>query len=390
MAGTSIDNFGTFVRSTGPAIFTGPQDIINDAVQTNYTFGHFLKGKNAAEVVQGGTKIQDTIFLNSEDVSQMYDPNVDVTWSQVQPGTNYERPWRFSLSYISWTDHEIELQAGSQFSNAFRKTKYKDIKFQKEQNMWTGLFGFMDTQLWADPYTNYTAMESSAGTAITSIPAYITEDTTNYHPYGWTNIMGIDPASESNWRNQVNTYDYDDPDDSNGDRDGLLDAFDLMQTKLSFAAPPKARRYFEGGSKQAPATSNIKIFCSASGLQLYQSLLRDSNDTLLKKTDSGYKNVTNYGHEVVYIANLDTAAIYNSQYADQAGVTEANDTYDGYRYWWINTDYLKVIFHSSRYFWRLDDFRLHNQPFTHVAVTDLWWNTFCCSRRRQGIVAPKA
>jgi hypothetical protein len=62
----------------------------------------------------------------------------------------------------------------------------------------------------------------------------------------------------------------------------------------------------------------------------------------------------------------------------------------GARYWWVNGNYLTPIFHSRRYFEKHEVLRHPNQPFTYVQVVDCWWNLFCNSRQRQGIVAPLA
>jgi hypothetical protein len=68
--------------------------------------------------------------------------------------------------------------------------------------------------------------------------------------------------------------------------------------------------------------------------------------------------------------------------------TETSADPDGYRYFWVNANYLKPVFHVSRYFYLKNPFFLEKQPFTWVRPCDCWWNLFCHSRQRQGIVAP--
>ena len=69
--------------------------------------------------------------------------------------------------------------------------------------------------------------------------------------------------------------------------------------------------------------------------------------------------------------------------------TETGYATDGYRYWWLNGNYITPIFHGQRYFWEMEPFRLEKQPFTTVQPVDIWWNVFLHSRQRQGIVAPQ-
>jgi hypothetical protein len=60
----------------------------------------------------------------------------------------------------------------------------------------------------------------------------------------------------------------------------------------------------------------------------------------------------------------------------------------GARYWFVNGQYLTPIFHSTRYMKKHDVMRHPNQPFTWVQPVDCWWNLFCNSRQRHGIIAP--
>jgi hypothetical protein len=63
-------------------------------------------------------------------------------------------------------------------------------------------------------------------------------------------------------------------------------------------------------------------------------------------------------------------------------------TDSGARYFWVNGNYLTPIYHARRYFEKHEVLRHPNQPFTYVQVVDCWWNLFCNSRQRMGIVAP--
>jgi hypothetical protein len=145
------------------------------------------------------------------------------------------------------------------------------------------------------------------------------------------------------------------------------------------------------------------ILCSRIGINNYKQALRASNDTLVSYQDPAYNAPTYSGIELMYCSNLDTAAIYPSgatartnhstdiaAASTTTGATEegASVIDSGARYWWVNGNYLTPIFHSRRYFEKHEVLRHPNQPFTYVQVVDCWWNLFCNSRQRQGIVAP--
>ena len=105
----------------------------------------------------------------------------------------------------------------------------------------------------------------------------------------------------------------------------------------------------------------------------------------------------------MYCAHLDDAQLF--PFSDDDGQRTAHDDTvtcesdtgteetaidPGARYYWINGSYLTPIIHSRRYFAKHDVMRSPAQPFTHIQPVDCWWNLFCNSRQRHGIVAPLA
>lgn len=384
MPGTALQNFTDFVKFTGPAYYSSPEKFLNEAVKTTYSMPRFLRGKGMDKVIQSGEKIKDDVMFDDARTFQNYKPNAEFTWQQPQVATEQSIEWRFSVDHMSWTDHEITLNMNSGFSREYAMVQYKRLRKKIEQRMWTSIINGLEEKLWAGSPTA-SEMESADGGEQYSIPTFITEDTTNYHcaSGGWTNIMGIDPANEDKWRNQVETYDYDDPQDADGDRDGLIDAFDNMLTKIMFVPPDFHKEHFEGAN---PEHSRQFIACSRGGLNLYKRILRDSNDTLVRKQDASYNRPQFDGIDLVYVAQLDSLShVWGT---NTTPGTETSYTVDGYRYWWINGNYLTPIFHSERYFFKKDPFFLERQPYTWVCPVDIWWNIFCHSRQRQGIVAP--
>jgi hypothetical protein len=388
MPGTALVNFTDFVNATGPAYVRSATDFLNEAVRQSYLLGRFLKGRTADEVLQGGDTIKDLVMFDEANTYQKYQPNEELNWTQPQVTVEQELDWRFSLDQESWTDQEIELNMPSGMSRGYANVQYKKRKKIIEARMWTSMINGMDKDLMASPDSGANQMEANTGKEPLSIPAYITEDTTNYHSAGtgdgtWTTIMGIDPAAQSKWRNQVETYDYDDPDDSDGDADGLIDAFDNMITKVDFKAPGFHDEHFE------PSYSGLRefIICSRGGLNQYKRLLRASNDTLVQKQDAAYNRPQFSGIDLIYATTMDTLSMVWG--ASGTAATETSFTTDGYRYYWVNANYLKPVYHVRRYFHKLAPFFLEKQPYTHVRPCDSWWNLFCGSRQRQGVVAPQ-
>jgi hypothetical protein len=386
MAGTALANFNDFMKVTGPRYLTSAEDVINEAVKNTYILGRFLKGKGTDVSVQGGKTINDSILFDEASTYDHYKPNATFSWSNPQVITDLEINWRFSVDHMSWTDQEVELNVSDGLSRDAQKVAYKRLKRIKEMRLWTSFLNGMEGDLWKQANGNASEMETNTGSLPFSIPAFISEHDgttgTTYVPWASdTTIMGINPANESKWRNQVSRYDYDDPDDSDGDQDGLLDMFDEMFLKVKFTPPATKQEYFEKDK-----LNRQFICCSRGGINLYKRMLRDANDTLVNKQDPAYNMPQYSGIDLVYVATLDSASINGTTPSG----TEAAGTPDGYRYWWLNGNYMTPVYHSRRYMEKHDPMRHPNQPFTTVQPVDCWWNLFCNSRQRQGIICPQA
>ena len=386
MAGTALANFNDFMKVTGPRYLTSAEDVINEAVKNTYILGRFLRGKGMDTSVQSGKTINDSIFFDESSTYDHYKPNATFSWSNPQVISDLEINWRFSVDHMSWTDQEVELNVPGGLSVSAQKVAYKKLKRIKEMRLWTSFLNGMENDLWAQANGNAAEMETNTGSLPYSIPAFISEHDgttgTTYVPWtSDTTIQGINPANESKWRNQVSRYDYDDPDDSDGDQDGLLDKFDEMFLKVQFIPPATKQEYFEKDN-----LNRQFICCSRSGINLYKRMLRDANDSLVSKQDPAYNMPQYSGIDLVYVGSLDSATINGTT----PSASESGATPDGHRYWWLNGNYMTPIYHARRYMEKHDPMRHPNQPFTTVQPVDCWWNLFCNSRQRQGIIAPQA
>ena len=419
MAGTPIQTFNDFMNATGPTYLTSADAVINEAVKNTYAFSRLLKEKTSEATVQGGNEIRDVIMFDDSSTYDHYLPNDTFNWRNAQVLDTIRVPWRFSIDHMAWTDHEVELNAGEGAGRDYVKAQYKRLKRSKEQRMWTSLINGFENDLWATPFANYSNMEAVGGRLPYSLPAFITEvpDVGNTFglrggaPIGWTNVMNINPSSEDRWTNQITYYDPLKGANTAGETKtgvenvgtggdatsqtiyGLIPAFDDMFLKVDFQPPSTKQEYFE-----KPALNRQMILCSRLGLNQYKQALRASNDTLVSYQDAAYNNPAYSGIELMYCSNLDTAEIFpggtqrttsnQNISASTTGATETGGVDRGARYWWVNGNYLTPIYHARRYFEKHDVLRHPNQPFTYVQVVDCWWNLFCNSRQRQGIVAP--
>jgi len=421
----SITQFNDFMQSTGPSYLKSADAVINEAVKNNYVLSRLLKEKANETTVQGGTSIKDVIVFDDSSTYQKYEPNEVFTWRNPQVTDTLTAPWRFSMDHMSWTDQEIELNEGD------AKVMYKRVKRIKEMRMWTSMLNGMENDLWASAFNNYGNMETG-GKEPYSLPAFITETVNTDLTFGerggsaWLatqssapNILGINPATDPRWSNQISFYNKSAAINTGATTNvtytghnanpsiarsvySLFGAFDDMYLKVQFKAPLTQRQYFE-----ETQFNRQMILCSKEGINLYKRTLRQSNDMLVSAQDSAYNTPTFSGIPVEYCANMDTAAIYPAIVAGgsrtddlsgrQAQTVVANSTEfalntidKGARFWFVNGQYITPIYHSTRYMKKHDVMRHPNQPFTWVQPVDCWWNVFCNSRQRHGIVAPIA
>lgn len=413
----AITQFNDFMQSTGPAYLKSADAVINEAVKNNYVLSRLLKEKASETLIQSGTSIRDVIVFDDAATYQKYQPNDTFTWSNPQVTDTLSASWRFSMDHMAWTDQEVELNEGDP------KTLYKRLKRVKEMRMWTSMLNGMENDLWAAPQGQGSAIESSSGREPYSIPCFVTEQLNSIttfgdrggRPTGFGNtVLGIDPTVDARWTNQVSFY------DRNADQNaaftsavmtnhnagtrligGLFPAMDEMYLKVQFKAPLTQRQYFEETNFQRQM-----ILCSRVGINQYKRALRAENDVLVNMQDAAYNTPTFSGIPLEYCANLDDAAIFPahtsavtdtltgrntpSAASTTVGQTETNaNTIDkGPRYYFINGQYLTPIFHTTRYMKKHDVMRHPNQPFSWVQPVDCWWNLFCNSRQRHGIVSP--
>jgi hypothetical protein len=382
--GTSLVNFPDFMKATGPAYLSSAEAVINEAAKRTYVLGLLLRGRGLDEILQGGSKIKDTLMFDDASTYQHFRPNATFSWQMPQVLTEWEINWRFSLDHLAWNETTVRLNVDKRMTKDAQKVQYKRLKRTIEQRMWTSMYNGIENDLWASPHgaTNYGQMEGASGELPYSIPSFITEEA-NALPNGWTNVMGINPATETRWQNYRGQYNFNDPADAGGNYTGLFDLFDAAFQQIKFQPPDVT---MGKDSFEALKMSKLHILTSYRGERLYKRLLRDSNDTLVSQQDPAYNRPMNAGVQIRGIEQLGNAALYNN--GSGTFVSEMNAQNVGPRFYLINGEYLGPVFHSEAYMERLEAKQPTDQVDAWVIPTLLFWNLVCKSRQRHAIIYP--
>lgn len=388
------------MNSTGQAWLTGAEQVVNEAVKNTYLISRFLKGKGMDEVIQGGKNITDELMLDDQSTAVFAQPNDTFSWSNPQVLTQWTSNWRFLVDHMSWTDQEIDLQVNSGMTRGARHEVYKRVKRSKEQRMWTSAFNKMETALWAVP--DKSKQESADGTDPYSLPAFVNEYTNGLFavpdagaglPGGnWTVVKGIDPTAsgKTRWKPQLELYGSASATADNAAvaTRNAIQAMDRMWLKIKFQPPGTRQEYFENA-----ALNRQFIAASRIGISHYSAMMRASQDLYasVSRQDPAYVNPAYAGIDLLYVSELDTAALYLDAAATPdallAEVGAATDN-SGPRYYFLNGNYIKTVFHEANYFDKKPSMRHPNQPFTTIQPVSIWYNLVCRSRQRQGLVAP--
>lgn len=380
MAGSPLAEFTDFMSVTDFKVLTGPEVIQNEAFDQAYLIDRFMRGTDVSETIQYGSKIRDYIMFDEQNTFDSYLPGETVTWENPQVTNNWEANWRFYKDHMSWTAQELELN-GNETAEA-RKTQYKRLKKIKEGRMVTSTTKGLEARLWAAP--NASTMEASGAKEMYSIPALVNEETDGTYD-GFTTVMGINPATYPKWKNAITQYDAADPDDTDGDLDGLFDAMEDMQLSVNFKTPQAAVPFHS----QPLAIQKQMILTSKTGMIQYRNLLRAGNDRFVTgPQDPSYGSPLFNGRPVEYISALDDLAIYDDGSAGRT--TEALATDAGARYWFLDGNAIRMIWHATRFMHKHSVREPDNQMDAYVMPVSTWGNLITKSRRCHGIVKPGA
>ena len=395
--GNVLPGFTDWFKSTGPAIFSSPDKILNELTLVNYSMRFWLDN-DMKKVLQGGTFIQDSIYLQGDYSFGSYFPGQVETFNATNTLSVHQAPWRFERGKMSWTEAEIDLQGPSVFNADSRFQVFKRIRAQKKENMMTGVSNGIEARIWATP--DYNQMELATAQAPDakhySVPVFINEWEVAKHGStaagmypGWATVQQLSPVTNPGWTNQkfgyesagkVKTTDGSAPNDLNR-------SLSRARRQTRAAALPR------GGGPDQAFTAPSMICCSDYGIWLYEQNLEAGNERFRTRAanDGQYDAVQFDGIPLEYCVSLDGAVLYPST-EDGAAVptNEAAAAEVVPLYFLINRPFLKMFFHADHFFKMKDPYFLPEQPDVWVSLLDIWSNFFCLSRRRHAIVVPTA
>lgn len=384
-SGTALVSFADFVAATGPGYVTEPTYLINDATRNTHYWGRMLDpGVAATKHVTGGESINEKAHFQGGGTFQTYKPGQSQSWTNPQRLKRIEAQWRHVIAHMTWVDNEIlnnELMMDGR--GDIRKQQYVSLRNEKRQLAMTDMFEGIEDLLWAQPVA--ADMETDTGTEPYSIPAFINVGTNGLFDSNWSTVETINPAaSDVNSKFQPQTETYTGTDVTTAT--SILNAFDRMHMKVRFVQPTMFSQYFTSDDlrRQMILTSRV-------GRAAVQDLQRQAQDLFVAIAggqDSAYPDPQFHGIPIEYVATLDTATLYD----DGSSGFVAEDTADlnGPRFYFVNGSFIYPVVHKYRFFEQLEPSRHHTVPDTWVVPFLLWYNIFCTSRKRHGIISPTA
>jgi hypothetical protein len=207
--------------------------------------------------------------------------------------------------------------------------------------------------------------------------------------------MQINPANAdtSLWQPQQFAYGAGGRGFTVDDPENVIAYFDRAFMALDFQPPPIHKEYFERAYSRPVGV----IFCSLAGRARLMALYRASQDRWVDMRDP-YNNPTYLNAPIVYVAQLDTAAIYPTGARDTLSTELSRDNDDntdgigfaGPRYKLVQPEYLRAVFHSKRYFKNLGVLTDVERPTVHTMPINTYGNILARSLRRHAEVFPAA
>ena len=394
MSGTNLHLFNDWLSGTGPAEISSPDQFVNEAAKRTYYIGKMIGGEyNDKKYLGGGESINERGIFDDNGTFQFYNPQQTYQYQSPQLVHQMTAHWRFAISYMTWNKQEIQLNQRVKYSKGDALWQaFLDIKNVKEAAMWTSKWNGMEDALWATPEASF--MEGTGDTnpeamVPYSIPAFVNEFTNGLFGNGnsgadaFTQLEGIDPTKASvggKFQCAQGTYGS----KAITSEDNIFSAFDDMLMDLQFETPEYTKQYFED-----PSLAKYMILTSKEGRKAYQHMLRQSNDGLIMggKQDPAYPDPQYLGIPIKRNENLETAQLYSNTGATSLVGESAADNV-GPRFYWINGHHTYPVFHDEVFCEWQEITKHHFQPDTWARPMMTWYNMFCTSPRRNGIVSP--
>jgi hypothetical protein len=387
----------TLVDSNKVPYLTGQRDIINDAARLQNSLGLFMDGMNSKQIISHSWQLEDRIYLEKLARLKGYNPGRPNQFPNFQPGVNHKSHWAYYHAPYSWT--AVELMQGAPKGGGAQATYayLKDVRFQKDQDIYTSVLEDFDDLIWAQPNVdlmeNVETADANAGgfPAMLSLPAWLNEEPnglyTGYAETGnFTTIHGLSPVRYPNWVPTQVFYDnrdanFADPTDPNR----LIEALVTAAHRINFRPPNMHAQYFE---KATQVSKDFVCITGEAGRRRIDSAFAQNGDNFVTMgpTELAYGRRTVEGMVIYEHIPLDDYALYDS--GSNTLTTQALADNPGPRFYMINKRYFKIMFFAERFFKRG---KVQDVPGTDEAWAQdikVWCQQWPSSRKRHAIVAP--
>ena len=388
--------FADFISLTAPKVWSDPSKFTNNLQRQGYLLPRLLMGREGAASIGGGERIREYLLTKPNNTFRFHAPNEPTPgWQNGQHTDKVEIPYRFAEAHTTYTAKEVDLNEGDP------KVMWKSVRDAKMAALWSAVANGIEDTFFAVPDASKMESFSASPGKPYSIPVFVNEQTggrwgtvtttydadTSVTPFTANSaIESLALTTTNNWQCAQVSYGAGGSDGfTESDYDNVATAFDKMWLKLQFKSPGLQSRYFEDA-----AMFRQVILCSSDGLTKYKHLLRNSNNILPAMQDPAYSGPMYSGVALEYIPALDTATLYSQNGDTTDADTEANADKTGPRYYFLNFNHLKLVWHPKWYMKLLDQFQPEHQRTTTVIPVETWFNLFCSSLRHQGIVYPSA
>ena len=389
--------FADFVSLTAPKVWSSPDKFTNNLQRTGGTLlPRLLMGREGGASIGGGERIREYLLTKPNNTFRFHGVNEATPgWQQGNHTDKVEIPYRFAEAHTSYTDQEVDLNEGDP------AVTWKRVKEAKLAALWTAVvYGIEDTFFATPDVTNMESFTASPGKPY-SIPAFVNEQTggrfgtvtsgtgtqAGVLATPWTTGSAIETlalTTDNNWKCAQQGYGNAAADGFvNTDIDNIYNAFNRMWLDVQFKSPGLQSQYFEDAKYYRQV-----IGCSADGLVKYNHVLRSSNQNLPSMQDPAYTGPRFGGIMLERIPSLDSALLYSKFGAATTVGTEATAAITGPRYYWLNFNHLKCVWHPKHYMKMGKQFTPEFQQETTVLPVMTWFNMICTSLRHQGIVYP--
>lgn len=359
-------NVADWLADTRDQRVVSKDTLLNEATKNTY-FTQSRMFRNAERKFKGGKNLVDHI-QGTATGGRWYNPLAKFNPSVRNSQTSITVPWAFLTHDYVIIDEADALNSGD-------PAAFVDYVMSLEQECMVGKLNTLEESAWALP--NKETMEDT-----------VTNDTDTQEPFSllafvtrdglapgagnggiavgstaWTTIQGVNPTTNTWYRNKFGTYSASNPNDLSG---GIIAAFDDMFLQTGFQSPDMLKN----GAAPAEEPSKRCIVTSREGQTMYIAALRSVNDRMNNLYDPSIGTPMFRGVGVHYVSEL-----------DNAGWTAAQPDY-----LFLDFSVMFPFIHTDTYFREKVTPGGPDQPNATVVHKFTWTNRICRSRRRQGRV----